>query len=187
VSDLNQQERVKAAKQAVEDIGTARQKKMEVVATLLAARDARRDVEARLAALDATEAQAMSAWAAGGAKGPAPTLDHAKRDDLKRELEDSKAQAQAAQAAAQAVQAEVDQLHRDADAAAATHKVESLAYLASFADDIGADYRQALMQAERCKSLLFSLNRFLAANQNANDPRTTAFLPNVNRQYELRD
>lgn len=187
MTELSPQERVQAARKNHLELGAVRQKKLEVIQALRDAGNHEKDVRTRIADLDKTEAGAMSKWAAGGAKGNAPGLDHAKREGLNRELSEAVAKTQAAEAASRSVQTEVDQLHQQCGEAFAAHKIESLAYLTSFAAEIGEEYRQARIQVERSKAMLLTLDQLLSSHQSTDDHRTTAFLPLVQPHIEQRD
>ena len=65
--------------------------------------------EAKLAELDAAEAQAFSSWARNGAAGPRPAPDVALRDQLIAELASARASAAAADRASAAINAEREQ------------------------------------------------------------------------------
>lgn len=187
MTDFTPQQRVVKALQAVNDVVAQRQQKLDVLGQLSAAGDPERDIRSQITALEKSEADAMDKWAAAGAKGDQPTLDHAKREALSRQLVESQAQAQAAQRAAQKIQAEVEEFHGKCSEASATHKIESLAYLASFADDLGEAYRSALIEVERSRAMLLALGRLLADSQTLDDQRTTAFLPKVQPHINLHD
>lgn len=103
MTDTTHQQRVLNALEAHRSIGAQRQQKMDVLRQLSAAGDPERDIRSQLDALDKAEADAMDKWAAAGAKGDAPALDHAAREALVRQLAESQAQSVAAEKAAQKV------------------------------------------------------------------------------------
>lgn len=187
MNDLNHQQAVQAAQQAHLDVTAARQKKIEVVRQLNDVNKHERDVRERIAALEAAEAQAMSKWAANGAKGNAPALDHAAREALNNELVEAQAKTKAAERTAQAVQAEIREMDGKCAQALSAHKVASLALLTSYAGELGENFRQARIEVERNRAMLLALARLLADNQRQDDHLTTAFLPIVQPHINQRD
>lgn len=145
------------------------------------------DVQQKLDALDAAENEAMTAWAAVGAKGKSPALDHDARQALTRELAEAKARARAAKHAAASVDGDRQELNRKLAEAGATLKVAAMAALASHAEEYGERYRQALIDVERHRIFLFALDKLLAKLQDTNDHRTTAFLPQLAKHIGQRD
>ena len=165
----------------------ARQRLSETLNTLAVAGRQYNEVQTMLDALDQTDQKAMSDWAEAGAKGDAPILDHAKREDLVRDLNSAKARANAASAAAGPLDAQMKLLHAKCGEVAVDLKVLALGILASEAEKLGGDYRKALIEVERCKMYLVTLERFLGYQQDLEEGRTTAFLPIVQPHIAQRD
>jgi hypothetical protein len=158
-----------------------------ILKTLAEAGQEEASVQQKLGAIDQTEREAMAAWAAAGAKGKAPVFDHGAREALNRELLEAKAKATAAAAAAQTITSERDVLQSQMQEAGADLKVHALTALASHAQAYGDAYRQALIDVERNRIFLNTLNLFLAGKQDLNDRRTTAFATPVSKILEQRD
>jgi len=158
-----------------------------VLSTLAEAGKDEQEIKRKLADLDQAERDAMANWAIAGAKGKAPTFDHAAREALNRELKEAEAKARAAAATAQTVANERIALQSQMREAAGDLKAHALAALFSHAEEYGDAYRQALIDVERNRIFLHTLNLFLASKQDLNDGRTTAFVVPVGKLLEQRD
>lgn len=162
----------------------------EVQRVLNTLNDATKDeanVQKKLDELDAAENAAMTEWAAAGAKGKAPTLDHQARQALTQQLAEATSRARAAKKAHESLTGDFHELARKRQEVAADLKAHALAALFSYAEEYGDAYRQALIDVERNRIFLHTLNLFFASKQDLNDGRTTAFTTPVAKMLEQRD
>lgn len=181
------QNSLKATLERMSKINEEDQRIQGILKTLAAACNDEQEIKQKLTALDQAERDAMATWAIAGAKGKAPTFDHATREALNRELKEAEAKAKAAVATAQAVANERIALQSQMREAAGDLKAHALAALFSHAEEYGDAYRQALIDVERNRIFLHTLNLFLASKQDLNDRRTTAFAGPVGKLLEQRD
>lgn len=181
------QNNLKATLERMSKIGEQDQRVQGILKTLAAACNDEQEIKQKLAELDQTERNAMADWAMAGAKGKAPTFDHAARETLNRDLKEAEAKAKAAAATAQTVANERTGLQSQLQEAAGDLKAQALAALFSYAEEYGDAYRQALIDVERNRIFLHTLNLFFASKQDLNDGRTTAFATPVGKLLEQRD
>jgi len=181
------QNNLKATLERMAKIDEERRRVQDILKTLEDAGNDEQVIKQRLADLDQAERDAMASWAIAGAKGKAPTFDHGAREALNRELLEAEAKAKAAAATAQTIASQGNALQGQMQEAAADLKVRALAALFSHAEAYGDAYRQALIDVERNRIFLHTLNLFLAGKQDLNDGRTTAFAVPVGKLLEQRD
>ena len=187
MTDTNQiQANLDDARTRVRAVATQRDQQVAVLTNLQAAGQDESDIRNAIAAMDEQDNAAMAAWAAG-ATGAAPTFDHAARDTLNNQLSDAQVKSRAAGAAAAQVQAAIAALNGQMKVEADNLTVCAMAVLAAETKARGDDYRAALIAVEQTRAYLQTLDRFLAARQDLNNPGTTAFLPQVAVQLAQRD